>query len=158
MASKESFKLLMAISANIGFKLASVDIRAAFLQSKVLDRNSYIEPPSNVKKLGILWKLKKHLYRLDDASRKFWLRVKDVFLNKLKFQTIVGDEAFYYLNLDSKLHGAVITHVDDFNLAGTDEFVEKVISAVEEEFTVTKAEENIFRFTGLDIKVVTDGI
>ena len=30
--SKESFKILMAISANNGFKLASVDIRAAFLQ------------------------------------------------------------------------------------------------------------------------------
>ena len=60
-ASKESFKLLMAISTNIGFKLASVDIRAAFLQSKVLDRNVYIEPPSDVKKPGILWKLKKPL-------------------------------------------------------------------------------------------------
>ena len=35
--SKESFKILMAISANENFKLASVDIRAAFLQSRTLD-------------------------------------------------------------------------------------------------------------------------
>ena len=48
-ASKESFKLFMAISANFGFKLTSVDIRAAFLQSKVLDRDVYIETPSDVK-------------------------------------------------------------------------------------------------------------
>ena len=60
------------------------------------------------------------------------------------------------MNLDGNLHGAVITHVD--NLAGTDEFVEKVISVVEEELTVSKVEEDVFRFTGLDVKVVTDGI
>ena len=68
-ASKESFKLLMAILANFGFKLASVDIRAAFLQSKILDRDVYIELPSDVKKPGVLWKLKKPLYGLDDSSR-----------------------------------------------------------------------------------------
>ena len=92
-----------------------------------------------------------------DASRKFWLRVKDVFLNKLGFRTIDGDEAFYYLNLDGNLHGAVTTHVDDFNLAGTHVFVEKVISMVEE-LTVSKVEKDVFRFTGLDMKVATDGI
>ena len=75
----------MAISANFGFKLALVDLRAAFLQSKIFDRDFYIEPPSDVKKPGIVWKLKKPLYGLDDASRKFWLRVKDVFMNKLNF-------------------------------------------------------------------------
>ena len=56
-AAKESFKLLMALSANFHFKIASVDIRAAFLQSKVLDREVYVEPPSDIKKQGIVWKL-----------------------------------------------------------------------------------------------------
>ena len=44
-----------------------------------MDREVFVEPPSDVKKQGIIWKLMKPLYRLDDASRKFWLRVKDVF-------------------------------------------------------------------------------
>ena len=78
-AAKESFKLFMALLANFYFKIASVDIRAAFLQSKVLDREVFIEPPSDIKKQGIIWKLTKPLYGLDDASRKFWLRVRDVF-------------------------------------------------------------------------------
>ena len=42
MAAKESFKLLTALSANFGFKLASVDICAVFLQSKVLDREVFL--------------------------------------------------------------------------------------------------------------------
>ena len=70
----------MAITAKFGFKLTSVDIRAAFLQSKVLDRDVYIEPPADVKKPDILWKLRKPL---DEASRKFWLQVKDIFMNSL---------------------------------------------------------------------------
>ena len=37
-AAKESFKLLMALAANQNFKVVSMDIRAAFLQAKKLDR------------------------------------------------------------------------------------------------------------------------
>ena len=100
----------------------------------------------------------KALYGLDDTSRKFSLRVKDVFLNKLGFKTGDGDEAFYYLNIEGRLHSGVITHVDDFNLAGTPDFIKDVISVVEKEVTVSKVKENIFRFTGLDVKAVETGI
>ena len=70
--------MLMAVAANESFKLASVDIRAAFLQSRTLDRDVYMLPPPDIRKPGVIWKLKKPLYGLDDASWKFWLRVKEV--------------------------------------------------------------------------------
>ena len=70
-ASKDSFKMLMAMAANSKFKLASVDIRADFLQSKVLDRDVFVEPLSDVKKRGWIWRLKKPLYGLDNASGSF---------------------------------------------------------------------------------------
>ena len=54
-AAKESFKLLMAVAANNGFKLASLDIRAAFLKSKTLDRDVFIKPPGDIKKPGVIW-------------------------------------------------------------------------------------------------------
>ena len=69
--SKESFKMLMAVTANDNFKLASVDIRAAFLQSRTLDRDVFVLPPLDIRKQGVIWKLKKPLYGLDDASHKF---------------------------------------------------------------------------------------
>ena len=65
--------MLVAMAASSGFKLASVDIRVAFLQSKVLDREVFIEPPIDVKNQGCIWKLQKLLYGLDDVSCKFWL-------------------------------------------------------------------------------------
>ena len=67
--SKESFKMLMAVAANESFNRASVDIRAAFLQSRTLDRDVYMLPPLDIRKPGIIWKLKKPLYGLDDVSR-----------------------------------------------------------------------------------------
>ena len=70
---------------------------------------------------------------------------------------IDGDEAFYYLNMNGNLHGAVITHVDDINLARTNQFKE-VISVIEEELTVSKIEKDVFRFTGLDMKVLEEGV
>ena len=54
-AAKESFKLIMALSANYNFKIVSVDIRAAFLQAKTLDREVYVKPPKDQEKEGIIW-------------------------------------------------------------------------------------------------------
>ena len=52
----------------------------------------------------------------------------------------------------------MLTHVDDFKVAGTTEFVEEIISVVERELTVSKVEEDVFRYTGLDVKTVADRI
>ena len=51
-AAKESFKLMMALAANNGFRLVSMDIRAAFLQAKMLDREIYMKPPPDIMKPG----------------------------------------------------------------------------------------------------------
>jgi len=51
----------MAIAENSEFKLALVDIRAAFLQSRTLDRDVFMLTPPDIKKPGIIWKLKKPL-------------------------------------------------------------------------------------------------
>ena len=61
----------MVIAANNNFKLASVDIRAVFLQSKMFDRGVFLKLPEDIKKPGFVWKLKMLLYELEDTSRKF---------------------------------------------------------------------------------------
>ena len=42
------------------------------------------------------------------------------------------DEAFYYLHKDGEFIGAVIIHVGDFALAGTNEFVDQVLKVINE--------------------------
>ena len=150
-AAKESFKLLMALAANQNFRVVSIDIRAAFLQAKKLDREVFVRPPDDIKKEGKIWKLLKPLYGLDDASRKFYLKVKET-LQELGLKTLPGDDAFYFENRNGVLLGMNLSHVDDFTIAGDDEFVERIVNGISEKFTVSKVEKDVFRFTGLDVK------
>ena len=149
---RESMKLFFAVAANEGFKLRSIDIRAAFLQAKSLDREVYLEPPKDVKKEGKLWLLKKPLYGLNDASRKFWLKVKKVF-EEIGLKRLDGDEAYYYKhNEKGDLEGMISSHVDDFNLAGNEEFIEMVTEKIKNALDISKIEDGEFRFTGIDVK------
>ena len=157
IALRESNKVFYAMATNEGFNLRSMDIKAAFLQANELDRDVYIEPPSDVKKEGVLWKLVKPLYGLKDASRKFWLRMKKIFEDE-GLKTVKGDEAFYYKFDGKKLEGMVLTHADDFSMAGTDGFLDELEKKIRKELNVSKVEKNKYRFTGIDIEKKKDGI
>ena len=154
---RESNKLFSAVAANQDFKLVSVDIRAAFLQSKELTRDVFVMPPKDINVSGKLWKLRKPLYGLNDASRRFWLRVKEVFKEE-NMRTLPGDEAFYFQNIGGLLHGMIITHVDDFQIAGNSQFIDRILRKLESKLTVSKIEKDKYRFTGIDVLKVCDGV
>ena len=61
---------------------------------------------------------------MNDTSRKFQFKVKNLFV-EIWLKRLEGDEPVYYM-LDKKgdLEGMVSTCVDDFDLAGSKEFVE----------------------------------
>ena len=71
--SKTSIRLTCAVAALKGWKLETKDYRSAFLKGERLEREKFIEPPAEEKKPRIIWKLKKAVYGLNDASRKWWL-------------------------------------------------------------------------------------
>ena len=73
-------------------------------------------------------------------------------LKELGLKTLLWDEVSYYVNRDGKLLGVVLSHVDDFTVAGEEEFVKRIVKGVSDEFSVSKIEEDEFRFTRLDIK------
>ena len=68
-ASRDSFKTFLALAANEEMQIKNMDVKSAFLQGTPLDREVFMEPPSEYKKTGIVWKLKKTVYGLYDASR-----------------------------------------------------------------------------------------
>ena len=64
----------------------------------------------------------------------------------LGLQRLEGDEAVYYKkNENGELEGMVSTCVDDFDLAGTKSFVEKVTKKVSTVLDMPKVEEDKFR-------------
>ena len=84
---RESLKTFIAVSVNEGFKIASVDITGAFLQAEEIDREIFVRPPPDIRKAnpGIIWKLNKPLYGLDDACHRFYLKILKTF-NKAEFK------------------------------------------------------------------------
>ena len=85
-----------------------------------------------MKKEGKIWKLKKPLYGFNDASRKVWLKVREVF-DKCGFRILDRDKVFYFRHdKNSNLDGIVSSHVDDFILAGNDKFLDEIIWKIAE--------------------------
>ena len=152
-------KTFIAVAANEQFKVCSVDITGAFLQADKIDREVFIRPPTDIKKAnpGILWKLNKPIYGLDDSSRKFYLKVKKLFL-KHGMEVMPADNAYFYLRKDGRLVGQVAIHVDDFFIGGEDTFNDWFLKMVADNLEISKVEHGAFRFTGVDIKQEKDKI
>lgn len=87
-------------------------------------------------------KLLKPLYGLDDASRKLWLKVRELFLN-IGFKTLERDEP---------------CHLNDLTLPGQETFLKEIIEGIKTCMNVSKVEENDFRNTGLDVERYSDRI
>ena len=151
--SRESLKVFIAVAANEQFKICAVDITGAFLQADRIDRELFLRPPVDIrkKKPGILWRLNKPLYGLDDSSRKFYLRVKKLFL-KNGLEILPADNAYFYCRKNGNLVGQVVIHVDDFFISGNNEFIDTFLVIVAENLKVSKIEYGSFRFTGVDIR------
>ena len=60
-ASMDSFKLIVTLLANEGFKLISIDIHAAFLQAMILDLDVFVIPAADIRKQGKVLILLKQL-------------------------------------------------------------------------------------------------
>ena len=155
-ASKDSFKLFLSICANEGFQLKTLDVTSAFLQGQPLTREVYVQPPEEVIKEGIIWKLKKTCYGLYDASRSWYFAVKEQ-IEKLGMKTLSGDSSFFYLHKEGKLVGLCILHVDDFLIGGTSEFFRLIECHLLNKFTFGKVQCNKFKYTGINIEQKENG-
>ena len=56
--------------------LNSLDVKTAFLQGKVIERIVYVRPPKEANTSEV-WKLQKCVYGLADASRFWYLKLKE---------------------------------------------------------------------------------
>ena len=71
---------------------------------------------------------------------------------------VPGDKAFYFKKEKGDLEGMIFTHVDDFKIAGSVNFIENILKKLKETLTVSKVEKGQYRFTGTDVKKFEEGI
>ena len=142
---------MLAVAATNQWKINALDIKAAFLQGKCIDRDIFLRPPREANCQGKLWKLRKVVYGLSDASRVWYLRVVEE-LASLGVEVSRYDKATFTMKSETGLEGIIIVHVDDFLWAGTQKFVQKVISPIKKVFKISKESSEAFKYVGVDLK------
>lgn len=148
---KETMRLVLFLASSMKWKINSIDIKAAFLQGKPINRRLYLKPPKEAAAEGKLWKLKKAVYGLSDASRVWYLRVVDE-LSRLRVAISDYDKALFIWKNDNKVEGLLSIHVDDFMWCGSENFRKSVIEKLKETFKISKESTEIFRYLGIDLQ------
>ncbi len=67
---------------------------SSFLTREKINRIVHVEPPKECKKAGIVWRLRKGLYGLHEASR-LWFEELSAYLEAKGGQKMLGDEAVF---------------------------------------------------------------
>ena len=148
--SKEAVRLVLAMIVANNWKIFSLDIKAAFLQGKSIERELYVWPPKEFREDKVLWKLKKVVYGLTDASRSWYLRVREVLTSLGMKMCTVENAAFYYGS--ESLEGVLVMYVNDLLFAGNKNFHNGVIAPFKETFQISKEDSDCFKYVGMDIR------
>jgi hypothetical protein len=107
-----SFRFVMALAASMNMHLTQLDVKSAFLNSK-LDEEVWIKTPPGCK--SSYWRLKKALYGLKQAAHN-WRALLDKILRELGLSPCNNDPACYVLKKGGELL-VMAVHVDDMLVA-----------------------------------------
>ena len=164
--SKLNLRLMLTMAAKNGWNVSSSDVTRAFLQSAEIQRNVFIRPPPEARvEKGKVWKLRKTVYGLLDASRGFFLNYGGNLI-ELGMETCQMDPAFFlYFKDNSKkgdemrqLEGLSGLHVDDDFKTGSEEFAKNIEEPMKTKFTYGSHETLPLRYVGLNVSKVEDGL
>lgn len=156
-ANKETVRIVLAVIPSLGWDPNLLDVCAAFLQGKDLDREIYLKPPKEGKCTGKLWRLNKCVYGLEDASRFWYFRVKEELI-RLGCKMSKYDSSLFVYHDHNGLQGLLILHVDDCLWAGSDKFKISVIMKLREVFKISKEDVGVFKYLGTEIQQSEMGI
>ena len=149
--SKEVLQVSLTIFLSQSWSLNSIDIKSAFLYGKEINRQVYLKPPKDFAREGKVWLLKKTVYGLSDASKSWYIRIKEEVL-KLNGKVSKYDPGVFMYQYRGTLHGLLVTHVDDFFWgSGSHVFFENVIKPLHKIFKIGSVNKNAIQYLGLDL-------
>ena len=149
--SRESLRLLFAAAATNKWNIQSIDISSAFLQGNELERDVYLIPPKDIRKPGVIWKLNRCIYGLNDAPRAWYNRVSAE-MRSLGAKVSKYDKSLFTWHVDKELQGMLVCHVDDFAFAGTATWEESVIKPLIARFKISCQSTSSFKYLGLSVR------
>ena len=162
---KGNINILLVVAATEGWTITTSDVTAAFLQSGQIERDIFVKPPCERRVPGMIWKLKKTVYGVKDASRGFYLNFSGKLLDFGCEKSLLDPAMFLYFKKDAtrddhtkKPLGMAVTHVDDVLHSGNKDFDNKIMNPLKEAFKFGTEEETEFRYVGLNMKQINKAI
>ena len=155
---RESLRMVFVVGSIMIWEIQSIDISAAFLQGRKLEREIYLRPPSDVCPRTEVWRLKRCIYGLNDAPRSWYERVKEVLLQLGGTVSAYDSALFLWFDSDGTISGILVSHVDDFAFCGNQQFHEKVIGGLKNIFKVNTHDYGSFKYVGLEVCQNSEGI
>ena len=156
--TKPCLRMAFIIASSNGWKIESLDITSAFLQSDKLLREVYIKPPADIRTTGIIWLLNKPLYGLGESARLWYFTLKKQVTELGCKMSILDKSVFLYFGSGGKLQGIIVTHVDDLLFCGTSNFRREVIQPILNKFKISRLKISIFTYLGWSVHQKEDHI
>ena len=149
--NKISKRLMFTVAACRKWEVKSLDVTSAFLQADELDREIYVKPPTDIRRKGIVWKLKKPLYGLGDSARRWYLTLRDRLIEAGCVISVLDQSVFRYYDERNNLCGIIVTHVDDLLYAGNTKFQREIMRQVLSCFKISRMNGKDFTYLGWSI-------
>ena len=162
---KGNINILLVVAATEGWTITTSDVTAAFLQSGQIERDIFVRPPPERKVPGMIWKLKRTVYGVKDASRGFYLNFSGKLQDFGCEKSLLDPAMFLYFKEgvnrdDFEKHplGMAVTHVDDVLHTGDEQFDAEIMNPIKEAFKFGTEEDCEFRYCGLNMKQTKSAI
>ncbi|KAG8478753.1 hypothetical protein CXB51_028642 [Gossypium anomalum] len=124
VARLDTIRLLVALAAQMQWKIHQLDMKSAFLNGFV-EEEIYIDQPQGFvvsSKEHMVYRLKKALYGLKQASRAWYASI-DSYLINLGFERSVSEPTLYVKKKEAVTQLIVFLYVDDPLVIGRDQAV-----------------------------------
>ncbi|GKV25775.1 hypothetical protein SLEP1_g35169 [Rubroshorea leprosula] len=159
VARHDTIRPLIALVANLGWKLFHMDVKSAFLNG-VLQEEIYVEqlPRFEItRKEDCVYKLNKALYGLKQVPRAWYSRIDD-YLMCPGFKKSTEEATLYVKSNSSESQLILSLYVDDLLLTGNDlKSLEQFKKVMMQEFAMTDLGETK-NFLGLEVQQLSKGI
>ena len=96
ISNKDSFRIILALVAYFDFELQQMNVKTTFLNGE-LEEEVYMKESkrfSSSQGKHLVWKLKKSIYGLKQASRQWYLKFHDV-ISSFGFEENIMDQCIY---------------------------------------------------------------
>ena len=148
--SQIGVRSVFALTASQNWNISLIDVKTAFLQERKIERIVYLHPPKRANTSKI-WKLQKCVYGLADASKYWYLCVREELL-KLGAKIISIDPGLSYWRENNTLIGILACHIERMIWGDNQYFKISIITKLKDIFNFGPGEMEAFTYIGIGLK------